>query len=252
MATGKDVSAHGMWGSRWLFILAAAGSAVGLGNIWKFPYIAGANGGGAFVLLYLLCVFLVGVPIMMAEVLLGRSARKSPINAMRQHVTESRARPFWVLIGWMGGLAGFLILSYYAVIAGWALHYMWLTATGTFTGGDADLAAGTFDAFLANPWLILFWHTLFMVFTIYIVSRGVSGGIEAAIRWFMPLLLVLLFVLLGYGVQSGGFMDGVRFMFSFDTSALSIDGFLVALGQAFFTLSLGMIAPMPRLRGKNA
>jgi NSS family neurotransmitter:Na+ symporter len=244
MATGSDVSKHGMWSSRWLFILAAAGSAVGLGNIWKFPYIAGANGGGAFVLLYLGCVALVGIPIMMAEVLLGRSARQSPINAMRKHVTESNASAFWVLIGWMGALAGFMILSYYAVIAGWALHYMVLTGMGTFTGADASTTGTTFNEFLANPWLMLFWHTLFMVFTIFIVARGVSGGIETAIRWFMPILAVLLLVLLGYGVQSGGFMDGVRFMFSFNTDALSVDGFLVALGQAFFTLSLGMGAIM--------
>lgn len=244
MAAGGDVSAHGMWSSRWLFILAAAGSAVGLGNIWKFPYIAGENGGGAFVLVYLLCIALVGVPIMMAEVMLGRSARQSPINAMRKHVVDSNAPAFWLLIGWLGALAGFMILSYYSVVAGWALHYTVLTASGAFEGVSPEVAASTFNDFLANPWLVLFWHTAFMCLTIWIVARGVSGGIEFFIRWFMPALLVLLLVLLGYAVTSGGFSQGVAFMFSFEFDKLSFDGFLIALGQAFFTLSLGMGAIM--------
>jgi len=109
-----------MWSSRWLFILAAAGSAVGIGNIWKFPYVAGQNGGGAFVLIYLVCVAVVGIPIMVSEVMLGREGRHSPINTMRALIERGKRNPAWVLIGWMGVLAGFLILSYYAVIAGWA------------------------------------------------------------------------------------------------------------------------------------
>ncbi|MEE3109177.1 MAG: sodium-dependent transporter, partial [Pseudomonadota bacterium] len=122
MALGGDTSQHGMWSSRWMFILAAAGSAVGLGNIWKFPYMAGENGGGAFILVYLACIFLIGIPIMMAEVLMGRETRQSPINSMRQLVKLSDASPAWSLIGWMGVAAGFLILSFYGVIAGWSLY----------------------------------------------------------------------------------------------------------------------------------
>lgn len=237
-------SRHGMWSNKWLFVLAAAGSAVGLGNIWKFPYIAGENGGGAFVLVYLACVFLIGIPIMMSEVLIGRHARQSPINAVRSLVAESKASSFWVLIGWMGVLAGFLILSFYAVIAGWALHYGWLMGVGTFQGADGAMAGATFDAFLANPWMLLGYQTLFMVVTIWIVSRGVIKGLETAIRWFMPMLFVLLLVLLAYGVTSGGFPQAVEFMFGFHWDALSWDGVLVAMGQAFFTLSLGMGAIM--------
>lgn len=237
-------SRHGMWSSKWLFVLAAAGSAVGLGNIWKFPYIAGENGGGAFVLVYLACVFLIGIPIMMSEVLMGRHARQSPINAVRALVAESKASSFWVLIGWMGVLAGFLILSFYAVIAGWALHYGWLMGVGTFQGADGAMAGATFDAFLAKPWMLLGYQTLFMVVTIWIVSRGVIKGLETAIRWFMPMLFILLLVLLGYGVTSGGFPQAVEFMFAFNWEALSWDGVLVAMGQAFFTLSLGMGAIM--------
>ena len=120
-----------MWSNRWLFVLAAAGSAVGLGNIWKFPYIAGENGGGAFVLIYLVCVAFVGIPIMMSEVMLGRAGRSSPIHAVRELVYQAKAHRYWVAIGWLGVLAGFLILSYYAVIAGWSLNYILLTAQGT-------------------------------------------------------------------------------------------------------------------------
>ncbi|MCR9279318.1 MAG: sodium-dependent transporter [Pseudomonadaceae bacterium] len=237
-------SRHGMWSNKWLFVLAAAGSAVGLGNIWKFPYIAGENGGGAFVLVYLACVFLIGIPIMMSEVLIGRHGRQSPINAVRSLVAKSKASSFWVLIGWMGVLAGFLILSFYAVIAGWALHYGWLMGVGTFQNADGAMAGATFDAFLANPWMLLGYQTLFMVVTVWIVSRGVIKGLETAIRWFMPLLFVLLLVLLGYGITSGGFPEAVDFMFAFNWDALSWDGVLVAMGQAFFTLSLGMGAIM--------
>ena len=241
---GPDVSKHGMWSSRWLFILAAAGSAVGLGNIWKFPYIVGENGGGAFVIVYLACVGLIGVPIMMAEVLLGREGRQSPINTMRQLVQQNHGRPAWVLIGWSGVFAGFLILSYYAVIAGWALYYIYLLANGTFEGATGEVAAGTFNDFLANPWMLLGFQTLFMVCTIFIVGRGVSKGLENAVRWFMPLLMVILIVLLVYSANSGGMPQALDFMFSLDFGALSVDGLLIAMGQAFFTLSLGMGAIM--------
>ncbi len=243
MAVASE-SRHGMWSSRWLFILAAAGSAVGLGNIWKFPYIAGENGGGAFVLVYLGCVALVGIPIMTAEVLLGRAGRVSPINAMRALSQKAKASPLWVLIGWSGALAGFLILSYYAVIAGWALSYIVRLGDGSFTGATAEFSSQTFNEFLASPWELLFWQTLFLGATVWIVARGVIKGLESAIRWFMPLLFLLLVVLLVYGATSGGFAEGVRFMLSPDWDAMSVDGLLVAMGQAFFTLSLGMGAMM--------
>lgn len=244
MAIGGETSQHGMWSSRWMFILAAAGSAVGLGNIWKFPYMAGENGGGAFILVYLGCVFVVGIPIMMAEVLMGRETRSSPINTMRKLVEVAKAHPSWVMVGWMGVLAGFLILSFYGVIAGWAMHYVFATAQGTFEGVTGPLAAAVFEDFLAEPGLLVFWQTLFMVLTIWIVARGVSGGLELAIRYFMPLLFVLLLVLLGYSMTTGGFADGAEFMFSFHWERLGVEGVLDAMGQAFFTLSLGMGAIM--------
>ncbi len=237
-------SRHGMWSSRWLFVLAAAGSAVGLGNIWKFPYIAGENGGGAFVIVYLVCVALVGVPIMMAEVLIGREGRQSPINTMRFLTRQHHRKPSWVLVGWIGVAAGFLILSYYAVVAGWAIYYILRMADGTFTGVSAEFADQAFNEFLADPWQLLMWHTLFMAITIFIVGRGVIKGLESAIRWFMPLLFVLLLVLLGYSMTSSGFGQGVDFMFGFDWGSITGEAFLIAMGQAFFTLSLGMGAIM--------
>ncbi|NKC00181.1 MAG: sodium-dependent transporter [Pseudomonadales bacterium] len=243
MALGSD-SGRGMWSNRWVFVLAAAGSAVGLGNIWKFPYIAGENGGGAFVLIYLVCVGLVGIPIMISEVMLGRTARSSPIHAMRKLTDLAGASRKWVFIGWMGVVAGFMILSYYAVIAGWALNYILLTAQGTFTEISADGAALTYNEFLASPLQLIFWHTLFMVLTIWIVGRGVSQGLEFAIRWFMPLLFILLLVLLGYSFTSAGFAQGLEFMFDTRFEAVSGETWLVAMGQAFFTLSLGMGAMM--------
>ena len=234
-------SRHGMWSSRWLFVMAAAGSAVGIGNIWKFPYIAGENGGGAFVLIYLVCVAFIGIPIMMSEVMMGRAGRASPINTMRTLRDRAKAHRAWVMVGWMGVLAGFLILSYYAVIAGWAMNYIWLTASGTFDGGTAAQASATFDSFLESPLELIFWQTLFMILTVWIVGRGVTKGLETAIRIFMPMLFLLLIVLLVYSVNSGGFAAGFAFMFDVDKSAFTNPTiWLTAMGQAFFTLSLGM------------
>jgi NSS family neurotransmitter:Na+ symporter len=233
-----------MWSSRWLFVLAAAGSAVGLGNIWKFPYIAGENGGGAFVLIYLVCVAFVGIPIMMAEVLIGREGRQSPINTMRKLVQQHHRSAAWVLIGWAGVLAGFLILSYYVVIAGWALSYIYTMSSGALQGASGETANQLFNDFLADPWRMLFWQTVFMVLTVFIISKGVIKGLETAIRLFMPLLFVLLCVLLGYAVTSDGWEAGFEFMFRLDFSSVTGESVLIALGQAFFTLSLGMGAIM--------
>lgn len=230
----------GRWSSRWLFVLAAAGSAVGLGNIWKFPYIAGENGGGAFVLIYLVCVAFVGAPIMISEVMLGRKGRASPINTMRKLTQAAGASSRWTFLGWMGVLAGILILSYYAVIAGWALNYIWLTASGAFDSASAQVATTTFDQLQQDPLAMMGWHAAFMLITIWIVARGVSRGLEAAIKWFMPLLFVLLLVLLGYSMNSGGFAQGWAFMFDFNWSVVGPETWLIAMGQAFFTLSLGM------------
>ncbi|RMD80662.1 MAG: sodium-dependent transporter [Gammaproteobacteria bacterium] len=237
-------SRHGEWSSRWAFILAATGSAVGLGNIWKFPYITGEHGGGAFVLVYLVCVAIVGLPIMMAEILLGRRGRQSPMNTMRVLAQEAGASPRWSLLGWSGVLAGFLILSYYSVIAGWALAYVVRMASGIFVGADGALAKAVFERFLADPEALLGWHTVFMVMTMVVVARGVRSGLEQAVRLLMPALFVLLLILVGYAMTTGHFGEGLAFLFRPDFSKLDRTAVLVAMGHAFFTLSLGMGAIM--------
>ena len=236
----QNNSSQSRWSSRWLFVLAAAGSAVGLGNIWKFPYIAGENGGGAFVLIYLVCIALVGIPIMISEVLIGREGRSSPIHAMRILAKKAGRSPRWALLGWLGVVTGFLILSYYAVIAGWALNYVWLTANGTFDGASGDFVSQAFTDLQADPLQMIAYQTAFMVVTIWIVGRGVTAGLEKAIQWFMPALFILLIVLLIYSFNSGGFAQGWAFMFDLKWDAVGPEAWLIAMGQAFFTLSLGM------------
>lgn len=238
------VSIHGQWSTRLAFILAATGSAVGLGNIWRFPYIAGDNGGGAFVVVYLACILLIGLPIMMAEILLGRRGRQSPINTMLTVAREEGLGRGWGLMGWIGVLAGFLILSFYSVIAGWALAYVFKAGSGGFVGLDAAASSAMFGAMLADPEALLAWHTIFMVMTAMVVARGVRSGLEQAVTILMPALVVLLVILVGYSMAQGAFMSGLHFLFRPDFGALSPNAVLLAMGQAFFTLSLGMGAIM--------
>lgn len=234
-----------IWGSRWVFVLAATGSAVGLGNIWKFPYITGENGGGAFVLVYLACIFSIGIPIMIAEVMIGRKAKMDPIHGMQLLARQAEASRFWTLLGVLGVLAGFLILSYYSVVAGWALSYILEAASGSFTGASAESIGKSFETdLLGNPLRLVFWHTVFMAMTMVVVAHGVNHGIERAIRVLMPALFLLLAIMLGYAFASGSFMEGFSFLFSFDASKLGADSVLTAMGHAFFTLSLGMGAIM--------
>lgn len=240
----EKISINGIWGSRWTFILAATGSAVGLGNIWKFPYIVGENGGGAFVLVYLLCIALVGIPIMMAEVLLGRQGRQSPINTMRDLVRETGTHKSWQLLGWMGVVAAFLILTYYSVIAGWSLNYIFEVGVGTFVGKSGGQVGSIFKEMLASPLQLLFLHTLFMVLVAAVVAQGVIKGLEKAVRILMPLLFVLLILLVGYALNTDSFGRGFAFLFNVDFSKMTWAAALTALGHAFFTLSLGMGAIM--------
>ncbi|HEY9035957.1 MAG TPA: sodium-dependent transporter [Pseudomonadales bacterium] len=235
-----DAKPHRGWASRWTFILAATGSAVGLGNIWKFPYITGEYGGGAFVLVYLGCILLVGVPVMMAEVLLGRRGRRNPISAMELLAQESGAPKAWSIIGWAGMLAGLMILSFYSVVAGWTLDYILRMANGSLQGATPDLVSSTFAGLLGNPNELLGWHTAFILMTVTIVASGVSKGLGNAAKILMPLLFVLLLLLLGYSLARGDFSRAFHFMFDFNVSKLTGEAILVALGHSFFTLSLGM------------
>ena len=241
---GSPTASREQWSSRLVFILAATGSAVGLGNIWKFPYITGEYGGGAFVLIYLLCIALIGIPIMMAEVMLGRRGRQDPVSTMKRLARESGHSRSWGLLGWMGVIAGFLILSYYSVIAGWALAYVPRMASGIFTGLEADAVNAVFGDLVSGPESLLAWHTIFIIMTMTVVARGVRSGLEKAVTFLMPLLFVLLIILLFYSYDTGYFQKGMDYLFNPDFSKISTDGILSAMGHAFFTLSLGMGAIM--------
>ncbi|MDX1597948.1 MAG: sodium-dependent transporter [Marinobacter sp.] len=235
---------RGLWSSRLAFILAATGSAVGLGNIWKFPYVTGENGGGAFVLVYLLCIAVVGIPIMMAEVMIGRRGGHSPVNSLRAITQRDGLKPAWKLVGAVGVLAGFLILSFYSVIGGWAISYVGTTASGQLSGQSADAVGAIFSGLLSNPGTLLAWHSLFMALVMFVVARGVRSGLERAVSILMPALFVLLLIVVGYAMTTGHFGQAAAFLFQPDFSKLTTSGILVALGHAFFTLSLGMAVMM--------
>lgn len=240
----KNGSKREQWSSRFAFILAATGSAVGLGNIWKFPYITGENGGGAFVLIYLMCIAVIGLPIMMAEIMLGRRGRHDPITTMKHLARESGHSRSWGLLGWMGVIAGFLILSYYSVIAGWALAYVPIMGLGSFKGLDAEGVNTIFAELVSSPKSLMIWHSLFIIMTMSVVARGVRGGLEKAVTYLMPLLFVLLIILIFYAMDTGYFQQGLSYLFNPDFSKMTTEGILSAMGHAFFTLSLGMGAIM--------
>lgn len=217
--------------------MAASGSAVGLGNIWKFPYITGQNGGGAFVLVYLICIAVVGLPIMLAEFTVGRKTSLNPVGAFQQLKPGTP----WVGIGFMGVLAGFLILSFYGVVGGWTLAYVVKSLTHSLSQftNPAD-ARKLFGMFIASTGEVLFYHALFMGLTIAIVIKGVHGGIERACDILMPTLVVMLVVLMIRALTLDGAMEGLKFYLYPDFSKLSLHAVLLAMGQAFFSLSLGM------------
>lgn len=232
------------WSSRYIFLLATIGSAVGLGNIWKFPYIVGENGGGAFVLVYLLCIILVGIPVLIAEILVGKTAQANPIFAFSKLAQQFKTSRFWVIFGYIGILAGFLILSFYSVVAGWSLEYLLVFLQNNLAGSDAKAVEQYFSDLLADPVRLLLWHTIFMVLTVGIVARGIRSGIEKVIAWAMPVLFVILIILVIYASQLDSFSQTLYYFFAPDFSKLSTEAVLTALGHAFFTLSLGMGAMM--------
>ena len=230
------------WTGRLGFVLAASGSAIGLGNLWKFPYIAYENNGGAFVLVYLAAIAVVGVPIMVAEILLGRRSQKSPVGAFRVLAADKPGGKWWQAVGFLGVLTGFVILSYYSVVAGWTIRYIVLAVSGKLAGLAHHPAAmqSFFGEFLANPGQQILFHCLFMGATIGIVFFGVGRGIERAAKFLMPVLLSILVMLVIYSFWTPGFGEAMRFIFRPNFSELTTGGVLEALGHSFFTLSLGM------------
>jgi len=238
MSTDK-VSVHGSWASRWVFILAATGSAVGLGSIWKFPYMVGVYGGGAFVLMFLACIALIGIPVMLAETLIGRRARQSPANALKVLALEAGHSGKWSWGAFAGMITALLILSFYSVVGGWSLDYIVDMGRGDFQGATADQVGAYFGNVISNPWRLTLWHTIFMLLSAYVIAKGVVAGLERSLRIMMPLLFVMILVLLGYSMTTGHFMEGVHFMFDFHPEKV-LDGLLPAMGHAFFSLSVGV------------
>ena len=232
MATEKRAN----FGSKLGVILASAGSAVGLGNIWRFPYETGENGGAAFIIIYLGCVLLMGIPIMVAEFLIGRRSRSNTAGAYQRLAPGTP----WKWVGRMGVLAGFLILSYYTVVAGWTLEFIYEAATNSFAGKSAEGFIASFDSFVANPWRPLIWLIFFMLMTHYIIVKGVEKGIEKSAKIMMPALFILLIILAICSISLPGSSAGINFLFKPDFSQVNSKAFLSAMGQAFFSLSLGM------------
>ncbi|PID65023.1 MAG: sodium-dependent transporter [Gammaproteobacteria bacterium] len=234
-----------VWAHKSTFVLAAAGAAIGLGNIWKFPYMVGEGGGGAFVLVYLLCIILISLPLMIAETLVGRYVQRNPLDAIRITAKESGAEGNWTWMAVVGMLSLFLIFSFFSVVGGWSFAYAYKTFAGEFNHLPIGEVGKNFAGFLAEWKTLIGWHTAFAFATGLIVALGIIDGIERGLRWLMPLLLLLIIFMLGYSVFfSGGFSEGLTFLFHPDFSKINQDTVLSALGQAFFTLNVGLCVVM--------
>lgn len=224
------------FGSKLGIILATVGSAVGLGNIWRFPYMVGENGGFAFLLIYLICILILGLPVMLTEFFIGRHTQRNTAGAFKQLAPKSK----WTLVGYNGVLAAFLILGFYAVVAGWTLEYVVEAASGGLSGKSADQFRLDFELFSSNPWRPILWTVAFVMMTHFIIISGVEKGIERASKWMMPLLFLILIVLCIRSVTLPNAEKGLLFLFRPDFSKIDSSVILSAMGQAFFSLSIGM------------
>jgi NSS family neurotransmitter:Na+ symporter len=233
---------HEQFSSRVAFLLAAIGTAVGLGNLWKFPYTLGQAGGSAFVVLYLMAILFIATPVMLSEMIVGRRARLSPPQALRRLAGDSGrgGGTAWAALGWAGMAGVFIVLSFFSVVAGWSLAYLTKALTGQFTGLTPAAAGEMFDAFLSRPLELVFWHALFMAVTAYTVSRGINAGIERAVNLLMPALAILLVGMVGYGMVAGDFATAVEYLFVPRPEQLNFRVALEAIGQAFFSVNVGI------------
>lgn len=233
-----------LWSSRLVFVLATTGSAVGLGNIWRFPYIAGENGGSAFILVYIACVILIGIPILIAETLLGRCGGANPVHSLAILAKRFGFAHYWKIIGWLALSGSFAILSYYSVIAGWTMAYMFRSVAGLFDQITVDGSREIFNLLVRDSEKLIAWHTLFILITAGVVGAGVNEGIERIVKWFIPLLFLILLLLLSYVFFESDIGGGLAFMFTFNAEQLTINSVLAAMGQAFLSLGVGIGAIM--------
>lgn len=222
--------------SKFGVVAATAGSAIGLGNIWRFPYVAGENGGGAFLIVYLSFVLIIGIPVMISEFIIGRKSRRNVFGAFRKLAPGS----YWYLIGLMGVVAAFMILSFYTAVAGWTLEYTYQAIVNGFSKLSSQELNGMYESFIGSPWRPLFWFFVFMLLTSLIIIAGVQRGIEKYSKILMPILLVLLLILVIRSITLPGAKGGIMFLFKPDFSKITTSTILEALGQAFFSLSIGM------------
>ena len=228
------------WSGRLAFILASVGAAVGLGNIWKFPYTLGNSGGSAFVLIYVIAILLVATPIMLSEMIIGRHAKRSAPTAMRDLAKESGTSGYWQIVGWMGLLALLLVLSFYSVIAGWTAAYLMKSVSGGLSGLSPEEVGRDFGEFLHDPTWMIVWHLLFTAATVFIISRGIKLGLERLVKVLMPALFLMLIALVIYSGVTGDFSKAVDFLFSADLSKVTPLVVLAAVGQAFFSVNVGV------------
>ena len=226
------------WGSKLGFILSASGSAVGIGNIWKFPHMAGQNGGAAFTLVYLACIFVVGLSLVIAEFVIGRRTQLSPVGAFEKLAPGTN----WKWVGFLGVASAFVILSFYGVVGGWIMKYIIISVTGGFKelAGDPAAASSVFNNFINGTWSPIFFQVIFMTVCIWVIVNGVKGGIEKWSKIMMPLIIILLGALAVRGMTLPGGMEGISFLFNPRFEDLTASSVVLALGHSFFTLSLGM------------
>lgn len=231
---------QGIWSSPWIFIFAAAGSAIGLGNIWKFPYMLGANGGGAFLLIYCLCLVLVGLPVLMAEVALGRTVRSNPIDTVNDLAERHVVSKYWVAVPYLSGITALLILTYYSVIGGWAFAYTRNSVMGRLQGLDKEQSEVLFQGLLSAPVEMIFWHTLFMALAVLVVGQSVTRGLSSVVKLLLPTLVVFMFGLAVYALIVGNSTDALNFMLRFDWEQVTFEVALSAIGHALFSLGAGL------------
>ena len=228
------------WTSYWTFLFAVVGSSIGLGNIWKFPYEMGIHGGGTFLLVYIPCVLLVGLPLMMAEIMLGRYGGSNPIHGIRNIAKHERLSSLWQAVGWLATIAGFLVFTYYSVVAGWILFYIMQSASGSFVDVPAEIVQHSFGALLRNTDQLLIWHTVFILMVVTVLSRDVRVGLERALLVLMPCFVGLLVWLCFYANQVGDFEQALSFVFTYDVAKINAELVVSALTQALFSLSVGL------------
>lgn len=237
------------WSNNFGFIMAAAGAAVGLGNIWRFPYTCGENGGGAFIIVYLACVFLIGMPVLVGELMIGRHSQKGGAHAFSRLIKKGQGQRLWQSVGFLGILIGFIITSYYTIVAGWTLEYLWHSVSEGFSSFDAEQSKLYFDTFMDSDSRQIFWHIVFTVITVFILLGGVSGGIEKVAEILMPILLFILVGLAVYGLKlessmladkAEDAMTALKFLFEPKWEQFTSESMFKALGQAAFSLSIAV------------